>query len=560
MGTNAKAKKGGSVRKVTSAKTGTSARLQKMGKRSVKGQSGIVTAFISRTTALRRLQLTLKDFRRLCILKGVYPRDPKKSQDKSKTYYHVKDIQHLSHEPLLDKFREFKGFMKKVRRHIGRRDVPEARRKFEALPKYTLHHLVKERYPRFADAVGDLDDPLCTVFLFAALPAQGRVVAEKTHSCVDLAEQWMALVAQQRTLRRAFISIKGVYLEADVGGQRVTWLVPHKFTPFVPTEVDFRVMLTFLEFYETMVKFVLYKLYRGASLAYPPRADVVDHPATFAAWAREASGAAPPAAAAALKLARASAAAAPTMAISKELQQKLTSAAAADGADDDADDSPAPPPEANDGSVFAGLKFFLHREAIHPWLEFVIVSGGGECGWALEGSPVLEGDATITHRIVDKASAPVGAAGAEVVQPQWVVDSFNAGMLLPVARYAPGAALPPHLSPFVDDGAEGYVPEYREQIDQLRSASQVFKSSKLGASAISQLQAADDEAEEAEDADEADDDDDDMEEDDDGAVAGDEEKLEHIMMGKKAKRLYGRMQRGLERKKELADRLRSRRK
>mmetsp|Transcript_25532 Transcript_25532/g.88035 ORF Transcript_25532/g.88035 Transcript_25532/m.88035 type:complete len:84 (+) Transcript_25532:234-485(+) len=68
------------------------------------------------------------------------------------------------------------------------------------------------------------------------------------------------------------------------------------------------------------------------------------------------------------------------------------------------------------------------------------------------------------------------------------------------------------------------------------------------------------EDEEIEGDDDDDDDDDDMEEDDDGAVAGDEEKLEHIMMGKKAKRLYGRMQRGLERKKELADRLRSRRK
>jgi pescadillo protein len=79
------------------------------------GTKGNAVNYTTRNQALKRLQLKLSQFRRLCILKGIHPREPKKKrQGQNKTYYHVKDINFLLHEPLLDKFREIRAYDKKV--------------------------------------------------------------------------------------------------------------------------------------------------------------------------------------------------------------------------------------------------------------------------------------------------------------------------------------------------------------------------------------------------------------------------------------------------------------
>lgn len=50
----------------------------------------------------------------------------------------------------------------------------------------------------------------------------------------------------------------------------MTWLVPHSVAQVLPKDVDFRVMLTFLEFYHTLLQFVLFKLYHERGVSYPP--------------------------------------------------------------------------------------------------------------------------------------------------------------------------------------------------------------------------------------------------------------------------------------------------
>lgn len=41
----------------------------------------------------------------------------------------------------------------------------------------------------------------------------------------------------------------------------------------LPTDVDYRVMLTFLEFYQTLLQFVNFKLYNMLGVRYPPVVD-----------------------------------------------------------------------------------------------------------------------------------------------------------------------------------------------------------------------------------------------------------------------------------------------
>lgn len=60
--------------------------------------------------------------------------------------------------------------MKKVKRAISRGERLRAANLKKRMPNYSLDHLVKERYPTFIDALGDLDDPLCLVSLFASFP------------------------------------------------------------------------------------------------------------------------------------------------------------------------------------------------------------------------------------------------------------------------------------------------------------------------------------------------------------------------------------------------------
>ena len=123
--------------------------------------------------------------------------------------------------------------------------------------------------------------------------------------------------------------------------------------------------------------------------------------------------------------------------------------------------------------LFHNLTFFLSREIPRGYLELIILSYGGKVGWEGQDSPIAMEDKSITHHIVDRPKLlPTYAKlpkSREYIQPQWILDCANFNFVLPIQKYSVGAALPPHLSPWVDDKEEGYVPKYKEEIERLRN-------------------------------------------------------------------------------------------
>ncbi|RIB13447.1 Pescadillo N-terminus-domain-containing protein [Gigaspora rosea] len=497
-----------------------------MGKIKLKGKAGAATNYIKRNQALKKLQLSLADFRRICILKGIYPREPKNKKKANKgstaptTLYYTKDIQYLAHEPVLKKFREHKSFVKKLNRALGKQQLSIAKSLEKNKPVYTLDHIIKERYPTFTDALRDLDDALCMLFLFATLPSTDKIKSETVANCQRLSLEFLHYVIRSHSLRKVFLSIKGIYYQIEIKGQTITWLVPYQFSQQVPDDVDFRVMLTFLEFYQTFVGFVNFKLYTDMNLVYPPKLDIskddgaaglnaIIIEVTNFSLATSQVNADKQLEGGALSLEKSSQTINSEERLKTlpkklaEIKNKDEHAASeitpdsVDNAeteealmDDFMDQTPVPPTSQEQDvlmqtftyrdihsasvalsefeNLFSKCIFYLSREVPRYSLEFIIRAFGGQVGWDATlgvGSPFTESDERITHHIIDRPIIKNQFLARVYVQPQWVYDCINARKLLKTKQYRPGHELPPHMSPFVEHKEGDYEPEMENDFE-----------------------------------------------------------------------------------------------
>lgn len=288
----------------------------------------------------------------------------------------------------------------------------------------------------------------------------------------------------------------------------------------IPTDVDVRVMLTFLELYQTLLGFVFFKLYTDLNLVYPPPMDIDKENSAvgFGAYSLQEVGYVdkqPPTNGAQKGIVNGTSkriSANEVQKIIKTIQETSneiidvpTSAPEEQPVVEEDEEDFVPQPSHIDGTtvslptlkvlsqqtstldtnLFAPYTFFLSREAPRPLLEFVIRSFGGRVGWTPSqggGSPIQGDNESITHVIIDRPAqalaqdsnsqadrAPQEETEAarklrlkrKYVQPQWVVDCINRGKVLLEGPYEQDKIPPPHLSPFgEEEGA--YAPEEDE--------------------------------------------------------------------------------------------------
>ena len=361
------------------------------------------------------------------------------------------------------------------------------------------------------------------IFLFANLPATSRVSTALIDNCNRLAAEWQLYAIHSRSLRKVFLSIKGVYYQAEVMDQSVAWLVPYQFAQNVsippsiiseilncgkiPADVDVRVMLTFLELYQTLLGFVFFKLYTDAGLVYPPSLDAKkdDAAAGVDAFSLEQANELRVPGAKQISESKVSArdVRQAIKIISSEVPGSEPRENRADGGEDMTaeEDFVLQPSKSNPeeaavlstfkslsaqegsitGKLFRPYTFWLSRETSRSIFEFVVCACGGRIGWPASsgsGSPFDESDETITHVIIDRPLVERPNETQEererrlqrkYIQPQWVIDCINAGKILLEDVYAQGKPLPPHLSPFGDhEGA--YDPTAANPDDDMETA------------------------------------------------------------------------------------------
>jgi len=239
-------------------------------------------------------------------------------------------------------------------------------------------------------------------------------------------------------------------------GVNITWVTPYQFTQQMPFDIDYNVMNTFMDFHKTLLRFVNYKLYTDVGLNYPPkRMDLKSKDGSKIN----------------LKTVMEMQEVALNKLYGKEAQDKKDISEEFINTPEYAQMIQREESLSKLRNLFTNKVFFFNREVPRYSLEFLVPAFGGEFGYEGEESLYKESDKKITHHIMDRnvdQSKIQFDVKKDYIVPQWVYDCINHQVILPASQYKPGSPPPPHLSPFIDNKLEGYLPRRQEEINQIK--------------------------------------------------------------------------------------------
>jgi pescadillo protein len=92
-------------------------------------------------------------------------------------------------------------------------------------------------------------------------------------NCSRLSHEFSLYCAISKNIKKAFISIKGIYVTCELQSQEITWLMPYATPQKHVYDVDYNIMLSFLELYTSLLKFVNLKLFKDIGIDYPLQGD-----------------------------------------------------------------------------------------------------------------------------------------------------------------------------------------------------------------------------------------------------------------------------------------------
>jgi pescadillo protein len=248
-------------------------------------------------------------------------------------------------------------------------------------------------------------------------------------------------VGVSKTLKKAFISIKGIYLTSEILGQEITWLTPFNYPSKLTFDIDYSIMLNFLELYTNLLKFVNFKLYKDLGLDYPPFPDTnLDKP-YYGLDSLAIKG------------------------IQTQVadRQRIEKGNLTSEIDCQSAEMKAILEKEKQGNklknLFNGFVFWINREVPKEVFSLAVLSCGGLFGDESDGSAFDYKDKRITHYIIDRPIEGIQKLkNKEYIQPQWIFDCINSGTILPLSEYEPGHILPPHISPYFEFDANEYKP------------------------------------------------------------------------------------------------------